>query len=195
MALSPVTLTGRFAHLEPLQMHHAADLYRAAQEQGIWAYMPLNPSRSLEDMQAWIASALNDQQAGTALPFVIIDNISGKVVGSTRYLLIILKDRNLEIGSTWLAPEVQRTGINTECKYMLLRHAFETLGMIRVQLKTDSRNLQSQRAIERIGARKEGVLRKQMILHDGYIRDAVLYSIIDSEWPGVKVALEEKLKR
>jgi RimJ/RimL family protein N-acetyltransferase len=116
-----------------------------------------------------------------------------RAIGSTRYLDIQTQNRGLEIGWSWLTPTVQRTGVNTECKYLLLRHAFEQLGMIRVQLKTDSRNLQSQRAIERLGAVKEGTLRNHMILPDGYYRHSVYYSIIESEWPTVKAGLEEKM--
>ncbi|HCI79054.1 MAG TPA: GNAT family N-acetyltransferase [Ktedonobacter sp.] len=193
MSLEPATLEGRFVRLEPLQLHHANDLYEASQDQRIWAYMPLNPSGSLEAMNALIENALREQQKGTLLPFAIVDSATGRAVGSTRYLDIRLADRGLEIGWTWLTPTVQRTGVNTECKYLLLRHAFESLHMIRVQLKTDSRNLKSQQAIERIGGKREGVLRNHMILPNSYIRHSVYYSIIDSEWPDVKAILEEKM--
>ncbi len=193
MSLEPATLEGRFVRLEPLQLHHANDLYEASQDQRIWAYMPLNPSGSLEAMNALIENALREQQKGTLLPFAIVDSATGRAVGSTRYLDIRLADRGLEIGWTWLTPTVQRTGVNTECKYLLLRHAFESLHMIRVQLKTDSRNLKSQQAIERIGGKREGVLRNHMILPNSYTRHSVYYSIIDSEWPDVKAILEEKM--
>lgn len=193
MSLEPVTLEGRIVRLEPLHLHHSNDLYEASQDQRIWAYMPLNPSASLEAMNMLIESALHEQQMGTMLPFAIVDSATGRAFGSTRYLDIRLPDRGLEIGWTWLTPMVQRTGVNTECKYLLLRHAFETLKMIRVQLKTDSRNLKSQQAIERIGGKREGVLRNHMILPNGYIRHSVYYSILDSEWPDVKAALEEKM--
>ncbi|HKY52696.1 MAG TPA: GNAT family protein, partial [Anaerolineales bacterium] len=127
--------------------------------------------------------------------FVVIHLASGRVAGATRYLNIISHDRGLEIGGTWYGPEFQRTAVNTECKYLLLQHAFETLGCIRVQLKTDSRNERSQKAIERIGAVKEGVLRNHMILPDGYYRHSVYYSILDTEWPNVKRRLEEMMNR
>ena len=117
------------------------------------------------------------------------------MAGATRYLNIMPKDRGLEIGGTWYGTEFQRTPMNTECKYLLLQHAFETLGCIRVQLKTDSRNERSQKAIERIGAVKEGVLRNYMILPDGRYRHSVFYSILDREWPAVKKRLEEMLDR
>ena len=124
---------------------------------------------------------------------MVIHLASGRVAGATRYLNMAPEHRGLEIGGTWYGADFQRTAVNTECKYLLLEYAFETLGCIRVQLKTDERNLRSQRAIERIGAKYEGILRNHMILPDGGYRDSVFYSIIDSEWPGVKKSLEEKL--
>jgi RimJ/RimL family protein N-acetyltransferase len=127
------------------------------------------------------------------LPFVVIHLATGMVVGTTRYLEIQLENRALEIGGTWYTPDYQRTAVNTESKYLLLRHAFETLGCVRVQFKTDLRNERSQKALERIGAVKEGVLRNHMILPDGSLRTSVFYSILDGEWPGVKSLLEEKL--
>jgi RimJ/RimL family protein N-acetyltransferase len=134
-------------------------------------------------------------EKGTDLPFTVIHLASGRVAGATRYLNIMPNDRGLEVGGTWYGPEFQRTIVNTECKYVLFKHAFETLGAIRVQLKTDSRNERSQKAIERIGAVKEGVLRNHMILPDGGYRHSVFYSVLDSEWDGVKKRLEEMLRR
>ena len=193
MLVEPVILYGSRARLEPLGPAHAAGLYSVSQDPDIWAYMPVDPSHSLEAITTWIEAALRARAEGQQMPFAIVDVHSGKVVGSTRYLNIAPSDYGLEIGWTWLAREVRRTAVNTECKYLLLRHAFESLGAIRVQLKTDSRNQRSQRAIERLGAVREGVLRKQMILENGYQRDAVMYSIIATEWPEVKSGLEEKL--
>lgn len=181
--------------LEPLSMDYVEDLYEAAQDPAIWLYMPINPGRSRADMVAWIRAALRGQEEGSDLPFVIIERATNRVVGSTRYMNISAKDRGLEIGWTWLAKEARRTGINTECKYLLLRHAFETLRTVRVQFKTDSRNEISQRAITRLGAVKEGVLRNHMVLPDGYCRDSVYYSILDSEWPAVKNGLEARMVR
>lgn len=191
----PVTLTGTLVRLEPLGPEHAEDLYAAAQEPLIWRWMPDNPSGSLEDMRAWIEAALRQRETGTQLPFAIVEQATDTAVGSTRYLNISPRDRGLEIGWTWLTPRVQRTGVNTECKYLLLRHAFEQLEAIRVQIKTDGRNDISQRAIERLGAQREGVLRKHMLVQDTYIRDTVMYSILDSEWPAVKARLEDFLAR
>ncbi len=193
MKVETVTLVGNVVRLEPLQLQHAVDLYHAAQDPAIWLYMPYNPSSTLVDMQAWISTALQAQETRTEVPFAIIDLATGHAVGSTRYLNIASKDRGLEIGSTWLAREMRRTSVNTECKYLLLRHAFEALGAIRVQLKTDSRNMTSQRAIERLGTVKEGILRNHMIMPDGYYRHSVYYSVIDSEWSTVKTALEAKM--
>ena len=195
MHIEPITLTGRLARLEPLRMEHAAELYEASRDPGIWSYLPVQTPASLADMEQLLASTLHLQQEGECLPFAIIDLTYGRAVGQTRYLSIVRKDRGLEIGWTWLTPAVQRTGINTECKYLLLSHAFEHSGAIRVQLKTHHMNLQSQRAIERLGATKEGVLRNHMIMPDGSYRHSVYYSIIDSEWPQIKAGLGAKMQR
>jgi N-acetyltransferase len=193
MSVEPCILTGKIVRLEPLQAKHAEDLFLAGQEREMWLYMSTNPSVSREAMAQWIAETLRLQQAGECLPFAIIDLATGRAIGSTRYLAIVPKDYGLEIGWTWLDPAVRRSGVNTECKYLLLTHAFEVLQAIRVQLKTDSRNLRSQTAIERIGGIKEGVLRNHMIMPDGYRRHTVYYSILDSEWPTVKAGLEAKM--
>ena len=195
MNVEPVTLTGNVVRLEPLQREHAERLFRVAQDPTIWSYMPYNPSISLDAMNAWLTDALELQAQGSQMPFAITRLATGEVVGSTRYLTIMPHDRGLEIGGTWLAREVQRTAVNTEFKYLLLRHAFETLKAIRVQFKTDSRNLTSQRAIERLGASKEGVLRNHMIMPDGYYRHSVYYSVLDTEWATVKASLEAKLSK
>lgn len=150
---------------------------------------------SIEDMKCLVDGALQAKVQGTEFPFVIYDNDSGKVVGSTRFLDISIPNRSLEIGWTWLSPTVWRTSINTECKYLLLKHCFETLGTIRVQIKTDGRNLRSQQAIERLGAVKEGVLRRHRIMYDGYVRDSVYYSVIDEEWLFVKDRVESMLRQ
>lgn len=190
MQINPVTLTGEAVRLEPMRLSHSADLFPISHDVNIWRYMSHPQPRTQAEMENWIAVALRAQEAGQQLPFVIIERDSEHLVGSTRYLNITPQDRGLEIGSTWLAPEFRRTRINTECKYLLLHHAFETLGAIRVQFKTDSRNETSQWAIERLGAQKEGILRNHMIMSDGYYRHSVYYSIIDTEWPAVKARLE-----
>ena len=193
MNTTPLTLEGSHIRLEPLALKHADDLLVAAQPDEIWEWLVATKPKTREAMREWIQRAEHDIAARTQIWFAIIRRADNRAVGVTSYMDIRPKDRGLEIGGTWLTPEVWRTPINTECKYLLLRHAFEALGCIRVQLKTDARNIRSQRAIERLGAVKEGVLRKQMILHDGHQRDTVMYSIIDTEWSAVKARLEEKL--
>lgn len=190
----PVTLEGKAVRLEMLATHHAEDLFLAGRDEGIWRYMPCPPPSNVEDIQAFISEALEAHSKGCEIPFAIIDRATSRAVGSTRYLDIQREHSSLEIGWTWLAKAQQRTRMNTECKYLLLRHAFEELGAIRVQLKTDARNLRSQRAIERLGAKREGTLRRQRRLWDGYVRDTVYYSILHSEWPGLKQRLEALLQ-
>ena len=195
MKLGAVTLEGSRVRLEPLGPQHAEDLARSCTEPATWRYFPMAPIASLAEMQAWIADRQAQAEQGEWFAFAIVDRPSGRTVGSTSYLDLSAAHRRLEIGSTWLQTPARRTGINTECKYLLLRQAFESMGANRVQLKTDARNLQSQAAIERIGATKEGVLRAQMVMTDGYLRDSVMYSVIKPEWPGVKARLERLLAR
>lgn len=193
MDIQPVTLVGRVVRLEPLRPGHAPDLTVAGRDPAIWRYLPYGSPSSEAEMLAYIEAALDLEEQGLHYPFTVIHQPTGRAVGSTRYLAIAHRDRGLEIGGTWYAPEVQRTAVNTEAKYLLLRHAFGVLGCVRVQLKTDARNERSQRAIERIGGVREGVLRQHMILPDGFVRDSVLYSIIDREWPAVRERLAERL--
>jgi RimJ/RimL family protein N-acetyltransferase len=161
----------------------------------IWRFMPYGLIRTEEQMAALVSDALDRQDRGTDVPFAVIHRETDRAVGGTSYLAIEPHHRSLEIGGTWYTPAHQRTGVNTECKYLLLRHAFEDLGCLRVQLKTDLRNERSQRAIERIGALREGVLRNNLVMPDGYIRSTVMYSILAEQWPGVKARLEEMLAR
>lgn len=191
--VQPVTLEGRHVRLEPLTLAHAPQLWQAAQHDDLWRFVSIARPHTLAQMQAIIESALEQQEQGGRVPFATIDAATGQAIGSTSYLEIQPSNKALEIGWTWLARDHWRTPRNTECKFLLLRHAFEQLGAIRVQLKTDSRNHISQNAIERIGGVKEGVLRRHMIYPSGYIRDTVFYSILDREWPEVKVRLEAKL--
>jgi len=193
MEVLPVVLNGRVVRLEPLSEAHVPDLTLAGQDESIWRYLIYGIPRTEDQMRTLVRELLDRQARGTDVPFAVIHLETGRAVGSTRYMDIRPEHRSLEIGGTWYAPAVQRTVVNTECKYLLLRHAFETLGCIRVQFKADSRNERSLRALERIGAIKEGILRQHMIVLDGYLRDSVYYSILDSEWPGVKARLEEKL--
>lgn len=195
MNVAEVTLTGDVVRLSPMRREDAGALFEAGGDAATWQYVAFDAGRSLEAMQQWVDSALAARDAGVELPFVIHDQADGRVLGSTRYLNISLANRNLEIGWTWLRPDARRSVVNTECKYLLLRHAFEALHVIRVQLKTDSRNLASRRAIQRIGAVEEGILRKYQINHDGYQRDTAFYSILDTEWPHVRENLKERMGR
>jgi RimJ/RimL family protein N-acetyltransferase len=193
--IHPLTLTGRVVRLEPLAEAHVPALTVAGADESIWRYMRYGIIRTEEQMADLVRYLLDGQAAGTDLPFTVFHQETSQIIGMTRYLNIEPENRAVEIGGTWYALAYQRTAVNTESKYLLLRHAFETLSCIRVQLKTDLRNERSQRAIERIGAVKEGILRNHIILPDGTLRSSVIYSILDSEWPTVKTLLEEKLRR
>jgi RimJ/RimL family protein N-acetyltransferase len=193
--VEPVTLEGKFVRLEPMSEAHAPGLFLVGNDPSIWRYMLYGNIDSQEDMAAWVRDILSRKAAGTDQPFAVLHKESGKVAGATRYLEIRPAHRGLEIGGTWYGVEFQRTPVNTECKYLLLRHAFETLGSIRVQFKADSRNERSLKAIERIGAVREGALRNHMILEDGTYRHSVYFSILDTEWPEVKTRLEAMLAR
>jgi RimJ/RimL family protein N-acetyltransferase len=195
MDLKPLVLTGNHVRLEPLTEAHISGLAEIGVGQNFWDFMLYGRMDSEEDMRGWVLDIITRSEKGTELPFAVIHLASGRVAGATRYLNIMPKDRGLEIGGTWYGTEFQRTAVNTECKYLLLSHAFESLGTIRVQLKTDLRNERSQKAMERIGAKKEGILRHHMILPDGRYRDSVFYSILDTEWPEVKKNLEEMMNR
>lgn len=186
---TPVTLTGRYVRLEPLSEAHVPGLAAIGLDESIWEHMLYGAVRSEEDIRRWVGDILSRPD----LPFAVIHLASGQVAGATRYLNIQPEHRGLEIGGTWYGRAFQRTAVNTESKYLLLRYAFETLGCIRVQFKADLRNLRSQQAIERIGAKREGVLRNHMILPDGRYRDSVFFSILDTEWAGVKARLEGML--
>ncbi len=193
MDIHPITLMGRVVRLEPLSEAHVPDLAIAGADESIWRYMVYGGVGGKAQMREWVREILSRQARGTDLPFAVIHLGSGRAIGSTRYLDIQPQHRGLEIGGTWYGVAYQHTAVNTECKYLLLRHAFEVLGCLRVQLKTDLRNERSQRAIERIGAVREGVLRNHMILSDGHVRSSVYYSLLNLEWPAVKAKLEEKL--
>jgi RimJ/RimL family protein N-acetyltransferase len=187
-------LQGTRAKLILLEEQHAEMLLEAAKETPIWG-VSLKGIATLADAKQYIGQAKKEEAAGTCFPFAIWDMAQDKIVGSTRFFDISAEHRGLEIGYTWMNPSVWRTRVNTECKYLLLREAFENRSMIRVQLKADLRNTRSQAAIERIGGVKEGVLRNHRVLNDGYIRDTVMYSITNQEWPAVKERLESFLSQ
>ena len=188
--VTPVTLTGKHVRLEPMTEAHVPALAEIGVGQKFWNFMVYGKMEAENDMRGWVLDILSRAEMGTDVPFAAVHLASGRVAGATRYMNISPKDRGLEIGGTWYGLDFQRTPVNTECKYLLLRHAFETLGCIRVQLKTDLRNERSQKAIERVGAVREGVLRNHMVLPDGYVRHSVFYSILDTEWAYVKKNLE-----
>jgi len=189
MMVSPVTLEGRYVRLEPLAKGHLAGLAEVGLDEELWRWIPTQV-RTMEEMAEYIETALGEQERGVSLPFAIIEKAAGRAIGSTRYGNIDRTHHRVEIGWTWVARTWQRTAMNTEAKYLLLRHAFETLGCMRVELKTDSLNERSRAAILRLGAREEGIFRNHMITASGRIRHTVYFSIIDSEWPAVKARLE-----
>lgn len=196
MRVEPVVLEDAHVRLEPLDRRHAPGLLEAgAADPGTWAYLPRPPVRTPEDVLALIDEALRGRDAGSDVPFAIVLRADGRAVGSTRYLDIQRESRGLEIGWTWLAPRVRRTAVNTACKRLLLGHAFDTLGAVRVQLKCDARNARSRAAIERLGAVREGILRRNRRMWDGHIRDSVYYSILADEWPAVRARLDAFLAR
>jgi len=193
MVIGPVILEGRYVRLEPLTAEHAAGLAEIGLDEDLWRWIP-SPVRTFEEMSAYVQTALGERTSGSALPFALIDKASGRIIGSTRYGNIDRVHHRVEIGWTWVARQWQRSAVNTEMKYLLLRHAFETLKCIRVELKTDSLNERSRAAVLRIGAREEGTFRNHMITASGRIRNTVYFSILDSEWPDVKTRLESKLR-
>lgn len=191
---TPVILTGGVVRLEPLSESQIPALAKAGREESIWKYMLYDCPTTEERMKTWVGEMLDRQRAGTDLPFAVIHLATGLVAGATRYLEMRPAHRSLEVGGTWYAPEFQRTAVNTECKYLLLKFAFEELNCIRVQFKSDVRNKSSLKAIERIGATREGVLRNHYILQNGTYRDSVYFSILDMEWREVKKRLEQRLR-
>jgi RimJ/RimL family protein N-acetyltransferase len=192
MIVAPVTLEGKHVRLEPLAMAHLTGLAEVGLDDELWRWIPTQV-RTPEEMADYIETALNEQDRGLSLPFALVEKATGRAIGSTRYGNIERTHHRVEIGWTWVARRWQRTAINTEAKYLLLRHAFETLGCMRVELKTDSLNERSRAAILRIGAREEGIFRNHMITASGRIRHTIYFSIIDSEWPKVKARLESIL--
>jgi RimJ/RimL family protein N-acetyltransferase len=192
--VEPVVLEGEHLRLEPLSQSHVDGLCEIGIVEELWRWIPV-PVKAPEQMKAYVDTALTERANGVSMPFVQIERKSGRVIGSTRYMNIEKAHRRLEIGSTWIAPAWQRSAINTESKYLLMRHAFEDLGCMRVELKTDSLNEKSRAAILRIGAKQEGIFRNHMITSTGRVRHTVYFSVIDSEWPAVKAELERQLGR
>ena len=195
MTLPPLTLQGHLIRLEPLTEWHMPDLLYAARDENLWRYMFYGNLAEPRYLEAFITNAIRLREAGTDLPFAVIQQGTNKAIGCTRFRDICQKHSKLEIGGTWYDTDYHRTGVNLECKYLLLHHAFETASMVRVQFKTDIRNTRSQQSLEKLGATREGVLRRSAIMPDGVIRDTVIYSILDTEWGQVKAQLETRLAR
>lgn len=192
--LQPVTLEGDVVRLVPLTAGHADALAAVGLHPELWRLQP-EPVATAEDMRRYVDRALIAQREGACLPFAIAQQGSGEVIGATRYMDIALPHKRLEIGATWLTPAAQRSGANTEAKFLLLQHAFETIGIIRVVFKTELGNAQSRQAILRLGGVEEGVFRKHLITQSGRTRDMVYYAILDEDWPTVKTRLLARLRR
>jgi len=195
IARTPITLEGSVVRLEPIRRDHAGIFWEVAKDalDDIFQWIPYR-MKSLEDFQQVINKALAEQDRGESLVFATVERKSDRVIGGTRFMNIDRSNRRVEIGSTWIAPAWQRTAVNTEAKYLMLRHAFEVWQCIRVELKTDALNQRSRNAILRIGAKEEGTLRRHVITWTGRVRDSVYFSILDSEWPEVKAKLQERLR-
>lgn len=192
--LEPVSLDGRRVRLVPLELGHVPALAEVALEPAVWKWTLARPTDEA-GLRAWAEAAIAGRGAGTELPFVTLEASTGRPIGSSRYMNIVLEHRRLEIGWTWVAPPWQRTGANREAKLLMLSHAFDTLGCRRVEFKTDSRNEPSRTALLGIGAQFEGIFRNHMVMPDGPLRHSAYYSVIDEEWPTVKAGLEASLAR
>lgn len=192
MKVEPVILEGKFVRLEPLKLEHFDQLYTAASEESLWLWT-VNKIKTEDDLRRYVETAFDEQRRMVSLPFVTVDKASEKIIGSTRFGNIDTKNRHVEIGWTWIHPEFQRTQINTEAKLLMLTHAFETWKCLRVELKTNVLNEKSRNAIQRLGAKQEGIFRKNTINDDGTLRDTVYYSVLDDEWAQIKASLEMKL--
>lgn len=194
MNLAHITLEGRHVRLAPMQTHHVDALWSAAQDPKTWEFSSA-VIRNADECRKYVETALSWLAAGSAVPFVTMDRASNQVIGSTRFANIDRPNKRAEIGWTWLNPKWWRTAMNTEAKYLMMRHAFEEWKLMRVEFKTGHKNVRSQDAIERLGGVREGTLRKHMIQPDGSIRDSVYFSVLDDEWPAVKLRLEKMLLR
>jgi RimJ/RimL family protein N-acetyltransferase len=194
MRVEPITLEGIHIRLAPLSLSYHAELCEVGLDERLWRLTAIRLQTS-EDMFSYIQTALQGQAEGTTLPFVIIEKASEKIVGTSRYHSINQAHRRLEIGFTWIAVPWQRTRVNTEAKYLMLKHAFEQVGCVRVEFKADASNEPSCRALMRIGAKPEGVLRQYVISNHRGVRDMALFSMLDCEWPEAKANLEKKLQQ
>ncbi|CAN5823951.1 GNAT family N-acetyltransferase [soil metagenome] len=194
MQCTPIILRGQYVTLEPLSPEHLSGIQSAVTD-GDLSSLFFTSVPSFENTQNWLNAALDMQAEQKAIPFIARDNITGEIIGSTRYCNLDHNNMRLEIGYTWYAARAQRTAINTECKLMLLTHAFEVFDCIAVEFRIDWFNRRSQAAIERLGAKRDGVLRNHMVLPDGRVRDTVVYSVLGLEWAGIKKNLQYMLNR
>jgi RimJ/RimL family protein N-acetyltransferase len=194
-AIGPFSLEGKYVYLEPLRPEHATMLWEIAKEHldDLFRWVPYK-LQSLEDFRNFNRMVLNERERGVSVPFATVERKSNQLVGTTRFMNMDLANRKVEIGSTWIVPRWQRTAVNTEAKYLMLCHAFETWKCLRVELKTDAFNQRSRQAILRLGAKEEGTLRNHMLTWDGRQRDSVYFSILDTEWPEVKRRLSSKIE-
>lgn len=192
LTIEPVTLTTDRLTLRPLSLGDVPALAAAASDGSLWEKTTTTVPQA-DGFEAYVRTALHNQAAGTQLPFATVVNDGKRVVGSTRYMNIDAANDRLEIGTTWIARSWQRSFVNTHAKFLMLRHAFEALGCMAVEFRTHVRNDQSRAAIERLGAKQDGILRSHMIMPDGHVRDTVVYSILKAEWPEVKAGLERAM--
>jgi RimJ/RimL family protein N-acetyltransferase len=193
--VTPVTLEGSVVRLEPIRHEHADIFWEVAKDSldDIFQWIPYR-MQTREDFQRLVEKIFHEQERGESVAFAAVEQSSGQVIGSTRFMNIDRANRRVEIGSTWIVPAWQRSAVNTEAKYLMLRHAFEIWKCFRVELKTDALNQKSRNAILRIGAKEEGTLRRHVLTWTGRVRDSVYFSILDSEWPEVKERLEARLR-
>ena len=187
-------LEGDVVVVEPLGPEHEGDLWEAAQDPEVWRWLPWHAAADRESFHRWYEDAIARRDAGLEVPFAVVDKATGRAIGTTRYLTLRPEHRGLEIGWTWNASRAWGTGANAEAKLLLLRHAFETLGCMRVEFKTDALNERSRVALEALPARFEGIFRKHMLVREGALRDSAYYAITDDEWPTVKANLERRLQ-
>ncbi|HKD80253.1 MAG TPA: GNAT family protein [Candidatus Angelobacter sp.] len=192
--VTPLTLEGRVVRLEPVRREHSEIFWEAAKDSAdsIFQWIPYS-MKTREEFHGFVAKVLEEERRGESVAFATVERESGRVIGSTRFMNIDRGNRRVEIGSTWIVPAWQRTAVNTEAKYLMLKHAFEVWGCVRVELKTDALNQRSREAILRLGAKEEGILCKHLVTWTGRIRDSVYFSILDIEWPAIKKKLEGKL--
>ena len=192
--IEPVVLEGRLVRLEPLSLDHVPGLAEVGLDPAIWRWTIARPS-TIDDLRSWAETAIANRDAGTEFPFATIDRSTGRPIGSSRFMSIVLEHCRVEIGWTWVAPPWQRSGVNREAKLLMLGHAFDTLGCRRVEFKTDSLNEPSRTALLGIGAKFEGIFRNHMVMPEGRMRHSAFYSVIDEEWPAVRAGLERSLAR